>query len=135
MTDTLPEPSGLALGKLIGTVESLVKTVETQNTAFIKAIDDQNKLTLKNRDDFMDIFKGIRDDNKDFAVKMETHVKDDGDVHSIVLELKKWKDTAAAKVDQLWDFHQQNKGFLTATRLLTASVGGLAVAVAEHYWK
>lgn len=35
------------------------------------------------------------------------------------------------QVKTLWDFHQQNKGFLSATRLLTASIGGAIVALAD----
>ncbi len=37
------------------------------------------------------------------------------------------------RVKILWDFHHQNKGFLSATRLLTASVGGCIVAAADFF--
>lgn len=42
-----------------------------------------------------------------------------------------------SQVKTLWDFHQQNKGFLTATRILTAAVGGSVVALADFFlsWK
>lgn len=35
------------------------------------------------------------------------------------------------QVKVLWDFHQQNKGFLSATRLITAAIGGAIVAIAD----
>lgn len=41
------------------------------------------------------------------------------------------------KVAKLWDFHQQNKGFLSATRLLTGGaggfIGGAAVLLVEWF--
>lgn len=40
-----------------------------------------------------------------------------------------------AQVKVLWDFHQQNKGFLSATRLLTASIGGMIVAAADFFFR
>jgi hypothetical protein len=35
------------------------------------------------------------------------------------------------QVKTLWDFHQQNKGFLSATRLITGACGGAVVALIE----
>jgi len=37
------------------------------------------------------------------------------------------------QVKTLWDFHQQNKGFLSATRLITGATGGLIVALIEIF--
>lgn len=39
-----------------------------------------------------------------------------------------------SQVKTLWDFHQQNKGFLSATRLLTAAIGGTIVALADFFF-
>jgi hypothetical protein len=43
------------------------------------------------------------------------------------------------KVSKLWDFHQQNKGFLSATRLLTGGaggfIGGIAVLLVDYFHK
>lgn len=53
-------------------------------------------------------------------------------------ELTDWKNSnidVPVKVAKLWDFHQQNMGFLSATRLLTAGVGGAIVATIDHFWK
>lgn len=38
------------------------------------------------------------------------------------------------QVKVLWDFHQQNRGFLSATRLITAAVGGAVVAAADWFF-
>ena len=37
------------------------------------------------------------------------------------------------KVRVLWDFHQQNKGFLSATRLITGAAGGGLALLAEWF--
>lgn len=39
------------------------------------------------------------------------------------------------QVKVLWDFHQQNRGFLSATRILTATIGGIVVAIADFFMK
>lgn len=38
-----------------------------------------------------------------------------------------------AQVKVLWDFHQQNKGFLSAARLMTAAIGGVIVAFCDWF--
>lgn len=41
----------------------------------------------------------------------------------------------SAQVKTLWDFHQQNKGFLSATRLITGAMGGLMVFLADFVFR
>src|ERR1700722_1424816 len=108
MPDNPPETVALALGELKGTVNGLVRTLE-----------DQNKTAAVSREEFMEIFKGIRADSKEQAVLLQSHIKEDNLHHSALLELMTWKKDAELKVDSLWDFRQQNQGFLSATRLIT----------------
>ena len=123
MTDT-PESATLALGTLIGTVNGLVKTLEKQNEAF-----------AENRKEVMDIFKGMREDSKELGAKIDTHMRDDGLVHNIVLELKNWKDDAAPKVDNLWDTQNKGKGAAWASGVFGTFIGGIIVAAADIFFK
>lgn len=53
-------------------------------------------------------------------------------------KINSWADSnkeVPDKVNKLWDFHQQNKGFLSATRLLTAGVGGAVVAMIDTIFR
>lgn len=89
-------------------------------------------------------FDGLRDQHKaqtDKIVSMlETQNKTAADLREYMkpaIEFATVNKDMPGQVKVLWDFHQQNKGFLSATRLLTATVGGIVVALADFLigWK
>jgi hypothetical protein len=109
MTDA-PESSLVALGTLIGTVQGVVK-----------AIDEQNKTAATNRVEFLKVFEGIRADNKEVVLALQSHVKEDQEVHGLVVDIKTWKEDAEPKVNQLWD----GKNRLTGIIIGVGSLGGI----------
>lgn len=119
MADT-PETAALALGKLIGTVDGLARTLI-----------EQNNVASKSRDEFMRVFEGIRSDSKEMGTKIDGHMKDDSIVHNVVLELANWKKDAAPKVDTLWDNKNTQKGAWWASTGIGTILGGFIVAIYE----
>lgn len=77
-------------------------------------------------------FDGLRDQHKAQSDKIVDMLTQQNDTAKSLREyIKPAVEFATVNKDMpgqvkvLWDFHQQNKGFLSATRLLTGGVGGL----------
>lgn len=104
--------SSLALGKLIGTVDGLVK-----------AIDEQNKTAASSRIEFLKVFEGIRADNKEVVEALQEHVKEDLVYHGAMNEISLWKKDSEGKVDQLWDGQNRQRGFMVAVGLIAGAIG------------
>lgn len=119
MADT-PESTALALGTLIGTVNGLVQTLK-----------DQNSASAKNREEFLDIFKGIRQDNKDNNEALQKHIQEDLIYHGAMNEFSLWKKDAEPKVDDLWDRQNRQKGAIIASTSIGGLIGGAIVATIE----
>lgn len=121
MTDN-PESAVLALGKLIGTVDGLVK-----------AIDEQNKTAASSRMEFLKVFEGIRSDNKEVVTALEDHVREDLIYHGAMNEFVNWKKEAEAKVDTLWDNQNKQRGFLVAVGIAAGFLGSFITGIWEWY--
>ena len=134
MADT-PETAALALGKLIGTVEGLVRAIEEQNKTAAKTKEEQNQAAMKSREEFMGIFKGIRDDNKDQAKLMQEHILEDNVHHGALLKLAAWQQDVGPKIDNLWDNQNRQKGAIVASGTIGSIIGGAIVAVIEFFKK
>lgn len=121
MSDT-PESAALALGKLIGTVDGLVRT-----------LNEQNQTASRSREEFMKVFEGIRSDNKEQAEILQAHMKDDNLHYQAILELMTWKKDTEPKVDDLWDSKNRQKGVVVATTAIGGFLGGLLVWAIEFF--
>lgn len=120
MSENTPESTALALGTLIGTVNGLVQTLK-----------DQNAASAKNREEFLEIFKGIRQDNKDNNDALQTHIKEDLIYHGAMNEFAIWKKDTESKVDNLWDNQNRQKGAVIASGTIGSVLGGAIVAAIE----
>lgn len=120
MADT-PETAALALGKLIGTVEGLVRSIDEQNKTSAIRKKEQDDATALSRKEFMDIFEGIRDDSKETA--------------RIMAELMNWKKDVEPKVETLWDNQNKGMGAAWATGIFGTFIGGAIVTAAEYFKK
>lgn len=119
-----PESTALAIGKLMGTVESLVATLKQQNdTAAIS------------RKEFMDMFQGIRDDNASQLKIMQEHFEEDRRHFQKTADLETWKVDAKPKIDALWDSQNTQKGWLLAVGTIGSMIGGGIVASIEYFKK
>jgi hypothetical protein len=130
-----PETAALALGKLIGTVDSLVRTLDEQNKSSAKYREEQNIAAAKSRDEFMEVFKGIRSDSKEQAKLLQDHMKEDSDNHNSLVEVMTWKKDAEPKVDNLWDNQNRQNGVMVACGIMGSVVGGAIVASIEFFKK
>lgn len=120
MADT-PESTALALGKLIGTVEGVMKTLEGQNIASAKSREEQNQTAIKTREEFMEIFKGIREDNKEQG--------------KAVIELMNWRKTAEPDLNDLVNSQNRQKGAMAAMGFMGTLFGGSIMAIMEYLKK
>ena len=121
MADDTPNSAlALAVGNLTGNVSVLTKMLE-----------NQDKASAVSRAEIMDIFKGVRDDNKEQAEYLKKHIEEDAKVNQAVLELMTWKLDAKSKVDTLWDTKNRQAGAMTIMGILGSFVGGAFVAGIE----
>src|SRR5579862_5765284 len=137
MGDT-PETAAMALGKLIATVDGLVKTLDEQNKTTERNRIEQNAAAAKSREEFMDVFKGIRDDLKDQAKLIQEqakltqeHILEDNTHHSATLKLATWAEEVNPKIDALWDNQNKQKGAIVASGTIGSITGGAIVAIIE----
>lgn len=128
MVDTVPDNLAMAIGELKGAVSGLVTMLK-----------DQNDAAAKNRSEFMEIFKGIRADNKEQADMLAQHMKEDSVMYSTVVQLATWRkdaedrmDASEKKIDTLWDTNNNQKGFIAAIGLIGSIIGGGIVASIEY---
>lgn len=119
-----PDSIALALGKLIGTVDGLSQTLKDQNTS-----------AANNRNEFIKIFEGMRQDSKDAANVMASHIKEDNLHHQALLELMTWKKDAEPKVNDLYDNKNIAKGAVWASGLFGTFLGGAIVALLQWLHK
>ena len=134
MTDT-PETSALALGKLIGTVEGLVRAIDEQNKNSATRKKEQDETAAKSRDEFMGIFKEIRDEMKSGNEVVQMHIKEDQPYHQLILEVESWRNAAAPKIDTMWDNTNKGKGAVWASGIFGTFIGGCIVTAVEYLKK
>jgi hypothetical protein len=123
MTDA-PESIALALGKLIGVVDGLTRT-----------LNDQNVSAAASRAEFLKVFAEMRQDSKDAAASMEAHIKDDTLHHQALLELMTWKKDAEPKIDDLYDTKNKGKGAVAASGIFGTFIGGCIMAAIGWFHK
>ena len=134
MTDA-PESVALALGKLIGNVEGLTRTLTEQNITAAARKKEQDEAAIKNRDEFMTVFKEIRDDIRITNSSMQSHIEDDNNKHQIIAELKNWKDEVAPQINTMWDNTNKGKGAAWASGIFGTFIGGIIVTAIEYFKK
>ena len=110
----------LAVGTLTGNVSVLTKMLE-----------NQDKASATNRGEVMDIFRGVREDNKEQAEYLRKHIEEDAKVNQAVLELMTWKMDAKTKVDTLWDGKNKQIGAMGTVGILCGFMGGAIMAAIE----
>jgi hypothetical protein len=123
MADESPNGSlQLAVGELKGAVTGLATMLA-----------DQNKTSSDFRKEMMDVFKGMRADYKEQAALLTQHIREDNEIKSIVAEHAAWKRDAEAKVEQMWDRNNSQRGFIAAIGLIGSMIGGGIVAGVEYF--
>lgn len=135
MADSIPESSALALGRLIGTVEGLVRAIDEQNKTSAARKKEQDEATVKSREEFMQIFQGMREDSKANQEALAEHIKEDLVYHGAMQEFATWKKDVEPKVDTLWDSKNRAQGAIVASGTIGSILGGTIVAVVEYFKK
>jgi hypothetical protein len=133
LADGTPESAALALGELIGTVKGLVRTLEEQNNTASKTREEQSIAATASRKEFLDVFEGIRQDNKEQAKLMNDHILEDGVHHAATLKLVAWQEVVNPKIENLWDNQNKQKGAIVASGTIGSIIGGAVVAAAEWF--
>lgn len=126
--DEQPNSMGMVVGELKGLVTGVQQMLNQQNIDSAKYRSEQATREVQSRQEFLEIFKGMRDDNKE-QTKILQDAKDSLSGFAV------WQADVHPKIKALWDERNGQKGFIAAIVLFSSVVSGALVAAVEYFRK